>query len=76
LCVIDRSVARPARARHLAVGSIALPAALRIEFGAGIVARSTALMADSVDMLGDALVYALSLMPCRAATDGRRGLPS
>jgi len=31
------------------------------EFGAGIAARSTALMADSVDMLGDASVYALSL---------------
>ena len=31
------------------------------EFGAGMVARSTALMADSVDMLGDALVYVLSL---------------
>lgn len=31
------------------------------EFGAGIAARSTALMADSVDMLGDAFVYALSL---------------
>ncbi|MCW3847900.1 cation transporter [Sphingomonas sp. LB-2] len=32
-----------------------------IEFGGGLVARSSALMADSVDMLGDALVYALSL---------------
>lgn len=32
-----------------------------VELGAGIIARSTALMADSVDMLGDALVYALSL---------------
>jgi cation diffusion facilitator family transporter len=32
-----------------------------VEFGAGIIARSTALMADSVDMLGDALVYVLSL---------------
>lgn len=31
------------------------------EFGAGLVARSTALIADSVDMLGDALVYAPSL---------------
>ncbi len=31
------------------------------EFGGGIVARSSALMADSVDMLGDAVVYALSL---------------
>lgn len=32
-----------------------------IEFTAGVFAHSTALMADSVDMLGDALVYALSL---------------
>jgi len=31
------------------------------ELSAGIVARSTSLMADSVDMLGDALVYILSL---------------
>jgi cation diffusion facilitator family transporter len=31
------------------------------EFGGGVVARSSALMADSVDMLGDAVVYALSL---------------
>lgn len=32
-----------------------------IEFGAGVVARSSALQADAVDMLGDAIVYALSL---------------
>lgn len=32
-----------------------------LEFGAGIVAGSAALMADAVDMLGDALVYAVSL---------------
>ena len=31
------------------------------EFGAGVVAQSSALMADSLDMLGDAAVYALSL---------------
>ncbi|WCP16138.1 Cadmium, cobalt and zinc/H(+)-K(+) antiporter (plasmid) [Sphingobium sp. AntQ-1] len=31
------------------------------EFGGGLAARSSALMADSVDMFGDALVYALSL---------------
>lgn len=31
------------------------------EFGGGLVARSTALMADSVDMFGDGVVYALSL---------------
>lgn len=32
-----------------------------IEFGAGLVARSSALQADAVDMLGDAIVYGLSL---------------
>lgn len=31
------------------------------EYGAGVVAGSTALMADAIDMLGDALVYGLSL---------------
>ena len=31
------------------------------EFGGGLLAGSSALMADSVDMLGDALVYVLSL---------------
>lgn len=32
-----------------------------IEFGTGLVARSSALQADAVDMLGDAIVYGLSL---------------
>jgi cation diffusion facilitator family transporter len=32
-----------------------------IEFGAGLVAHSSALQADAVDMLGDAIVYGLSL---------------
>src|SRR3546814_2403815 len=32
-----------------------------VEFGGGVVTRSSALMADSVDMFGDAVVYALSL---------------
>jgi cation diffusion facilitator family transporter len=32
-----------------------------VEFGAGLVARSTALLADSLDMLGDSLVYGFSL---------------
>lgn len=41
---------------------MAINAALfAIEFSAGLIAGSAALMADSVDMLGDALVYALSL---------------
>src|SRR3546814_11017459 len=32
-----------------------------VEFGGGVVARSSALMAASVDMFGDAVVHALSL---------------
>ena len=32
-----------------------------VEFGAGLVADTTALLADSLDMLGDALVYGFSL---------------
>jgi Co/Zn/Cd efflux system component len=32
-----------------------------VEFGAGLLATSTSLMADSLDSLGDALVYAASL---------------
>ena len=32
-----------------------------VEFGAGLLAHSTALLADSVDMLGDAIVYGFSL---------------
>lgn len=32
-----------------------------VEFGAGLLAHSTSLMADSLDSLGDALVYAVSL---------------
>ncbi|MBI3993726.1 MAG: cation transporter [Candidatus Lambdaproteobacteria bacterium] len=41
---------------------LAINAAMFVaEFGAGLVARSTALMADSLDMFGDAGIYALSL---------------
>jgi Co/Zn/Cd efflux system component len=36
-----------------------------IECGAGLAVRSTALLADSVDMLGDALVYGASLYVIR-----------
>jgi Co/Zn/Cd efflux system component len=36
-----------------------------IECGVGLVVRSTALLADSVDMLGDALVYGVSLYVVR-----------
>lgn len=43
------------------------------EFTAGIMARSTALMADSVDMLGDALVYMLSLYALKRSLRWRAG---
>lgn len=33
-----------------------------LEFGAGLLAASTALLGDSLDMLGDALVYGFSLL--------------
>jgi cation diffusion facilitator family transporter len=50
---------RQARVLKIVLGINA--AMFLIEFTAGVIAHSTALMADSVDMLGDALVYALSL---------------
>jgi Co/Zn/Cd efflux system component len=44
-----------------------------LEFGAGLVARSAALMADSVDMLGDALVFGISLYALRRSLRWRAG---
>jgi cation diffusion facilitator family transporter len=38
-----------------------------VEFSAGLVSHSTALMADSLDMLADALVYALGLFALERA---------
>lgn len=43
------------------------------EFTAGVIARSTALMADSIDMLGDALVYMLSLYALKRSLRWRAG---
>src|SRR3954454_3072659 len=50
-----------------------------LEFGAGIVGGSTALMADATDMLGDALVYPCpnrrcSALSCGSRKSGRTGL--
>lgn len=44
-----------------------------VEFGAGIIAHSAALMADSMDMLGDALVYAVSLYALDRSARWRAG---
>jgi Co/Zn/Cd efflux system component len=52
----------PDRQRHaLSVVLVINLAMFLIELGAGLRARSSALLADSADMLGDAVVYGLSL---------------
>jgi len=42
-----------------------------VEFGAGWLAHSSALLADSLDMLGDALVYGFSLYVLQRSADWR-----
>lgn len=55
-------LAAQADQRRVLVAVLAINAAMfAIEFTAGVIAGSAALMADSVDMFGDALVYGLSL---------------
>ncbi len=44
-----------------------------VEFGAGILAGSTALLADSLDMLGDAAVYSVSLYALGRSDTWRAG---
>ena len=55
-------LARQAEQRRVLQMVLAINAAMFVaEFSAGAIAGSAALMADSVDMLGDALVYGLSI---------------
>ncbi|WP_265564118.1 cation diffusion facilitator family transporter [Sphingomicrobium arenosum] len=55
-------VARQIEQRRVLVAVLVINVAMFVlEFGAGVVAGSTALMADASDMLGDAIVYAVSL---------------
>lgn len=44
-----------------------------VEFGAGLLSGSTALLADSLDMLGDALVYGFSLFVLHRSRTWRAG---
>jgi cation diffusion facilitator family transporter len=44
-----------------------------VDFGAGLLAQSTALLADSLDMLGDAVVYGLSLYALHRSARWRAG---
>jgi cation diffusion facilitator family transporter len=58
-CEIDRLRETQSRVLQLV---LAINAAMFVaEFTAGVIAQSTALMADSVDMFGDATIYAMSL---------------
>lgn len=55
-------LAQQADQRRVLVTVLVINAVMFVaEFGAGVVAGSTALMADATDMLGDALVYAVSI---------------
>jgi cation diffusion facilitator family transporter len=55
-------LARQAEQRRVLIVVLVINAAMFFaEFGAGLVAGSAALMADATDMLGDALVYGVSL---------------
>ena len=55
-------LARQADQRRVLIIVLIINAVMFVaEFGAGLVAGSTALMADAADMLGDALVYGVSL---------------
>lgn len=59
-CTVISDVTR--RQRRVLQIVLALNAAMfLLEVGTGLLARSTALVADSADMLGDALVYGVSL---------------
>ncbi|WP_395622346.1 cation diffusion facilitator family transporter [Sphingomonas daechungensis] len=56
------SLARQSEQRRVLVIVLLINAIMFVaEFGAGVIAGSTALMADASDMLGDALVYGVSI---------------
>lgn len=68
-CELDRLAQQGSQRRVLIVVLLINAVMFVAEFGAGIVAGSASLMADAVDMLGDAFVYGLSLY---ALTRGAR----
>ncbi|WP_380873732.1 hypothetical protein ACFB49_43440 [Sphingomonas sp. DBB INV C78] len=60
-CELEK-LAQQAEQRRVLIAVLAINLVMFVvEFGAGFIAGSAALMADSVDMLGDALVYGVSL---------------
>jgi len=70
-CSADLGKATAAE-RHTLVAVLFLNACMFVaEFSAGLVAGSTALLADSLDMLADALIYALGLFALGRAVHWR-----
>src|SRR5688572_29356109 len=58
-CAVERLRERPATTLRLVL--VANAAMFVVELASGLLAGSVALLADSLDMLGDALVYGFSL---------------
>lgn len=70
---IERLAQREDQRRVLVV-VLAINAVMFVgEFGAGVIAGSVALMADAVDMFGDAMVYGLSLYALNRSDRWRNG---
>lgn len=68
------AAARRQDVRRVLIIVLAINTAMFVaEFGAGVIAHSAALMADSMDMLGDALVYAVSLYALDRSARWRAG---
>lgn len=66
--------ARRRDTRRVLIVVLAINAVMFVaEFSAGLIANSAALMADSMDMLGDALVYAVSLYALDRSARWRAG---
>jgi cation diffusion facilitator family transporter len=61
VAVLEKLARRAEQRRVLLAAMIINAVMFFAEFGAGLVAGSAALMADATDMLGDALVYGVSL---------------
>lgn len=60
-CELERLASQKDQRRVLIAVLLINAVMFVVEFGAGLVSGSTALMADATDNLGDALVYAVSL---------------
>ena len=68
----DLAQLRGAQARTLKIVLAINASMFFLEFGAGLAAASTALLADALDMLGDTLVYAATLYVLNRSARWRR----